>query len=83
MPPDSLNLPAEVSRGWRDYVVLALSFFPAAVLTWGIHEFAHYFTGVSLGYDMWISFNQVGLIEGSYRHQIHEFAVSMSGPLVT
>ena len=66
-----------------DYVRLALWYIPAAVLTWGIHEVAHWGTGELLGYQMWISFNQAGLIEGSYQSTFHEVLVGMAGPMVT
>ena len=73
------------NRSWsgNDYLILALSFIPAAIVSWGIHEFAHWLTGGVLGYDMWISFNQVGLVEGKYDSKLHEFLVAMAGPFVT
>ncbi len=70
---------------WRskDYSLLAASFIPAAILTWGIHEGAHWLMGTALGYDMWITFNQVGLAQGSYTSTGHQILVSMAGPFVT
>ena len=70
---------------WRttDYLILAAYFFPAAVLTWGIHEYAHWLMGRVLGYDMWITFNQVGLVQGNYDTDLHQILVSMAGPIVT
>ncbi|NQV72832.1 hypothetical protein HQ496_06900 [bacterium] len=65
------------------YLVLALWFIPAAIVTWGVHEFAHWAMGEMLGYDMWISFNQAGLDHGQYRATIHEILVSLAGPAVT
>lgn len=69
--------------GARDLLTLAACFVPAAIFTWGIHEFAHWLTGEALGYDMWITFNQVGLVDGGYDSAWHQHLVTMSGPLVT
>jgi hypothetical protein len=71
--------------GWtvKDYAWLFFAFFPAAIFTWGIHEAAHYFMGRALGYDMWITFNQVGLVEGDYDSLLHRNLVSIAGPVVT
>jgi hypothetical protein len=72
-------------RAWtgKDYALLFFAFFPAAILTWGIHEAAHYFMGRALGYDMWISFNQVGLVAGDYDSLLHRNLVSVAGPVIT
>lgn len=66
-----------------DYLKLALWFFPAAVVTWGIHEVAHWGTGKLLGYDMWITFNQAGPVKGSYDSTFDSVLISMAGPVVT
>ena len=72
-------------QGWtgKDYAWLFFAFFPAAILTWGVHEAAHYFMGRALGYDMWITFNQVGLVEGDYDSLLHRNLVSIAGPVIT
>ncbi len=72
-------------QGWtgKDYAILFFAFYPAAMLTWGIHEGAHYLMGRALGYDMWISFNQAGLVEGDYESLLHRNLVSIAGPVVT
>ena len=62
---------------------LALWFIPAAIVTWGIHEFAHWATGELLGYDMWLSFNQAGLIQGEYGSTTHQILVDLAGPAMT
>ena len=67
----------------RDYAWLFLAMFPAAILSWGIHEGAHYLMGRALGYRMWISFNQVGLVEGDYASLLHRNLVSAAGPMIT
>ena len=72
-----------IGRDTSEYLRLALWFFPAAVVTWGLHESAHWATGELLGYDMWISFNQVGLVEGRYATTFHEVLVAMAGPFMT
>ena len=68
---------------WNQLLVLSLWFVPAAVVTWGIHEFAHYATGILLGYDMWITFNHAGPVQGHFDADFHEVAVAMAGPVVT
>ncbi len=72
-------------QGWtgKDYALLFFALFPAAAVTWGIHEAAHYFMGRALGYDMWITFNQAGLVEGDYDSLLHRNLVSVAGPVVT
>ena len=54
-----------------------------AIFTWGIHELAHWLTGVGLGYEMWITFNQAGPVDGSYDSTTHRVLVSMAGPAIT
>jgi hypothetical protein len=73
------------TTSWRtsDYALLVLSFVPAAILTWGVHEVAHWLTGVAIGYDMWITFNQAGPVQGSYDSSFHEILIAMAGPIVT
>lgn len=73
------------SRSWqtRDYWQLAAGFILAAILTWGIHEGAHWMMGNVLGYDMWITFNQVGLVQGEYQSDFHQILVSLAGPIIT
>ena len=70
-------------RKANEYLWLALAFLPAAVVTWGIHEFAHWFAGTALGYEMWISFNRVGLVSGEYEPAWHANIVSAAGPMIT
>ncbi|WP_448569117.1 hypothetical protein [Thalassotalea ganghwensis] len=72
-------------KQWKksDYVTLALWFFPAAILTWGIHEFAHFGIGKLLGYDMFITFNTAGLASGSYANTWHQALVGLAGPMIT
>ncbi|NNE69607.1 MAG: hypothetical protein HKN29_04495 [Rhodothermales bacterium] len=65
------------------YLRYASWFLPAALLTWGAHEGAHWIMGTALGYDMWITINQVGLTSGSYSSSADQFMVSMAGPLIT
>ena len=72
------------SLSFSRYLLLVIWFIPAAILTWGIHEFAHWATGEALGYDMWISFNHAGLNPGQqYRSTIHEIMVGIAGPAIT
>lgn len=54
-----------------------------AAITWGVHELMHYLAGVALGYEMWMSMNQAGLVQGEYTATWHAMVVSMAGPVVT
>ena len=74
-PPSSWKL--------NDYGLLAATFVPAAMFTWGIHELAHWGMGIGLGYEMWVTFNQAGPTEGGYDSDAHRMAVSMAGPVIT
>ena len=71
--------PRRSRLGWA----YALAFLPAAALTWGPHELAHWAMGRLLGYRMWISLNQVGLVEGEYDSVRDRILVALAGPLVT
>lgn len=64
--------------------MLAAAFIPAAVVTWGLHEFAHWAMGTALGYDMWMTFNKAGLIRGQeYASAWHQGLVGIAGPAIT
>ena len=66
---------------WMPY---ALMFIPAALVTWLLHEFAHWQMGEALGYDMWMSLNGGGLAgEGSYDSALDRSLVDAAGPLLT
>jgi len=73
------------SKNWTnvDFAILAVSFVPATVLTWGIHELAHYLTGITLGYEMWMTLNQAGPVQGNYDSNFHQIAVAIAGPILT
>jgi hypothetical protein len=53
------------------------------VISFIIHEGAHYAMGVALGYDMQVSINKAGLASGSYTSSLHQQLVSIAGPVVT
>ena len=56
----------------------------AVFLTFFLHEAAHYLTGKSLGYDMWMRLNGVGIADGqAYEKEWHNQLVSISGPVFT
>ncbi|MDA1028818.1 MAG: hypothetical protein O3B41_07185 [Bacteroidetes bacterium] len=55
----------------------------AGIITWTIHELAHYLIGSLLGYEMWVSLNQAGLIHGEYATIGHRLMVDMAGPWTT
>lgn len=51
--------------------------------TWLIHEFAHWSMGELLGYNMKMTLNTAGLIDGSYEQVWEKLLVSAAGPIVT
>lgn len=55
----------------------------AGLLTWTIHELMHFQMGRWLGYEMWVSLNRAGLVEGTYQSTAHDIAVTMAGPAIT
>ena len=55
----------------------------AGVVTWGVHEAGHFLMGRSLGYDMWMSMNRAGPVDGDYTSTRDRVFVAMAGPLVT
>jgi len=62
-------------------VVIALI---SVFITFFFHEATHYLTGKSLGYDMWMRLNGVGIADGqAYKKEWHNQLVSISGPLFT
>lgn len=66
-----------------DRRLLALAFIPAAIVTWGLHESAHWLAGTALGYDMWMTFNNAGTVGGAYDSTAHQVVVTLAGPAVT
>lgn len=83
-PLESENTnPVRYTPPMRTNSIFWISVVPAAAITWGVHELAHYQMGRWLGYDMWLSMNQVGLVSGGYEVLEHDLLVTMAGPLVT
>ena len=75
------GLTASKKRPWAAY---ALMFIPAALVTWLLHEFAHWQMGEALGYDMWMSLNGGGLEGGgAYDSALDRSLVDAAGPLIT
>lgn len=75
------GITASKKAPWATY---ALMFIPAALVTWLLHEFAHWQMGEALGYDMWMSLNGGGLEgEGSYDSASERSLVDAAGPLLT
>ena len=66
------------------WAIYALMFIPAALVTWLLHEFAHWQMGEALGYDMWMSLNGGGLAgESSYDSALDRSLVDAAGPFLT
>lgn len=61
----------------------AVLFVIAALLTFVIHEGAHWAMGEWLGYDMILRVNSVDLARGDYASEVHRYAVTSAGPAVT
>lgn len=80
---DQIQTTSATTQVKSKYLQLALWFFPAAILTWGIHEGAHWAMGELLGYDMWMTFNEAGPVSGSYNSDMHNILIALAGPLVT
>lgn len=55
----------------------------AAVLTFVLHEGAHWAAGEALGYDMFLRANSAGLARGEYRNETDAMIVTIAGPAFT
>jgi len=55
----------------------------AVVITFVLHEFAHWDTGQFLGYDMIMTLNTVSPAKGSYDTDWHYTLISFMGPITT
>lgn len=55
----------------------------AVVITFILHEFAHWDTGQFLGYDMIMTLNTVYPVKGSYDLPWHYTLISFMGPMTT
>ncbi len=64
---------------WRHIPILIV----ATLLTFILHEGAHFAAGEALGYDMWVNLNSAGLARGQYSVDWHTHFVSAAGPIIT
>jgi len=64
---------------WRHIPIVII----ATLITYLLHEGAHWAMGEALGYDMWMKINSVGLATGAYRAEWHGQLVGAAGPLMT
>ncbi|MDB5253297.1 MAG: hypothetical protein JWP27_2466 [Flaviaesturariibacter sp.] len=66
-------------------ITLSYAALTAAVvlLTWVIHEAAHWAAGEALGNAMYMSLNASGPVSGTYHAATDETPVSAAGPLIT
>ena len=55
----------------------------AVIVSWILHEFAHWSAGEFLGYDMAMTLNRAFPLNGQYHHQPHSTIISAAGPLFT
>ena len=64
---------------WRHIPLLLI----ATLVTYILHEGAHWAMGEALGYDMWMKINSVGRVSGEYKAEWHAQMVGAAGPLFT
>jgi len=64
---------------WRHIPLFIL----ATVVTFLLHEGAHWLTGELFGYDMWVNINSAGLARGQYSAEWHKHMISAAGPVMT
>lgn len=55
----------------------------SVIFTWIIHEFTHWITAESLGYESILTLNKVSPVAGQKWTQLHNVYVSAAGPLIT
>lgn len=55
----------------------------AVLFTWLLHEFTHWLTSESLGYESILTLNKVRPISGKMYTNLHNVYVSATGPLIT
>lgn len=55
----------------------------AALSTWILHEFAHWITSESLGYNTIMTLNGTSPMKGQDISEWHRFLISAAGPVVT
>ena len=55
----------------------------AVVVSWVLHEFAHWTTGTLLGYEMGMTFNKAFPVSGKYNSDWHYQVISAAGPVFT
>ncbi len=55
----------------------------AVIFTWILHEFTHWITSESLGYESIMKLNSVTANDGQERTDWHKVYISGSGPLIT
>lgn len=55
----------------------------AVILTWIIHEFTHWLTSESLGYQSIMRLNSVYPKKGQKLNELHNIYISASGPIIT
>ncbi len=73
-----LNM-ADQKITWK-YILACLS---AVLFTWIIHEFTHWITSESLGYESILRLNSVSPVSGHNWTDLHNVYISASGPLIT
>ncbi|HEA22380.1 MAG TPA: hypothetical protein ENH87_15880 [Pricia antarctica] len=55
----------------------------AVIFTWILHEFTHWITSESLGYESILRLNSVSAADGQQRTDWHKMYISASGPIIT
>lgn len=62
------------------YIIATAS---AVIFTWTLHEFTHWVTSESLGYESIMRLNSVSAIDGKEKTDWHNAYISASGPMIT
>jgi hypothetical protein len=75
-----MTIPAKANKTDTRYIFVTAV---AVVITWVLHEFAHWLAGVFLGYDMVMTFNSTFPVNNRYTTDLHYQLISAAGPALT
>ncbi|HVG41660.1 MAG TPA: hypothetical protein VM888_08615 [Chitinophagaceae bacterium] len=75
-----MNPAAKTNKFTATYILVL---FVAAILTWLLHEWAHWLTGTLLGNKMVMTLNTSYPISKFYEEKGDKYLVDMAGPLIT
>jgi len=64
-------------------IIYILTVVISVILTWVIHEFTHWLTSESFGYETIMQLNGTSVIKAENPTELHAAIISISGPIVT